>query len=103
MGHRKKEKDWDGKKKKKRHRRVEIGQCSKEGWEIIKRMYDYTCPVCGRREPDIKLTKDHIVPVRLGGTSYIENLQPMCSQCNQSKGLAKLYYPPPILVGTLES
>lgn len=102
MGHRKKYKDEEGKKKKKRHRRVEIGGCSKEGWEIIKRVYDYTCPVCGRREPEIKLTKDHIIPVGLGGTSYIENLQPLCTKCNQAKGKAKMYYPPPILVSSMK-
>jgi hypothetical protein len=32
------------------------------------------------------LTVDHIVPKSLGGSSEIDNLQPMCSGCNTIKG-----------------
>jgi len=85
--------DPEGKKLKKRHRRLEVGQHSREGWELMKRMYDYTCPACGRREPDIKLTRDHIVSVKDGGTSYIENIQPLCEECNQNKSTHDAYYP----------
>jgi len=87
----------DGKPKK-RHRRIERGATSREGWELMKRMYDYTCPCCGRREPEIKLTKDHIVAVCDGGSSYIENLQPLCTHCNAEKGTRYEYYPPPIIM-----
>jgi 5-methylcytosine-specific restriction endonuclease McrA len=59
-------------------------------------MYDYTCPACGRREPDIELTRDHIVAVSDGGTSFVENLQPLCEYCNQQKGNQYAYYPPKI-------
>lgn len=34
----------------------------------------------------VMITSDHIVPRALGGTSYLENLQPMCRCCNQLKG-----------------
>jgi len=97
MSHCKKEKDPDGKKKKKRHRRLETGGHSREGFELMKRMYDYTCPACGRREPEIKLTRDHIRPVTKGGTSFIENIQPLCEECNKDKQLQIVYYPPPIV------
>jgi len=91
-----KQRDLDGKKLKKRHRRVETGYTSREAWELLKRLYDYTCPCCGKREPDIKLTKDHIVPVCMGGTSFIENLQVLCERCNAEKGTQVIYYPPAI-------
>lgn len=86
----------DGKPKK-RHRRVETGYTSKEAWALLCRMYDYTCPACGRREPDIKLTRDHIVAVAQGGSSFVENLQPLCERCNEEKGQRQIYYPPPTI------
>lgn len=33
-----------------------------------------------------KMTKDHILPVSKGGKTFMDNLQPMCSQCNNKKG-----------------
>ena len=41
------------------------------------------CLCCGRN--DVKLTADHVVPVSRGGTSNIENIQPLCRACNSSK------------------
>ena len=31
------------------------------------------------------LTKDHIIPLSLGGKDVIENYQPMCMRCNVKK------------------
>jgi hypothetical protein len=36
------------------------GSVTFEFWENLKKAYNYTCPVCGKREPEIKLTIDHI-------------------------------------------
>jgi len=36
-------------------------------WAELKRRYNYTCLRCGRREPEIKLTADHVVPISKGG------------------------------------
>lgn len=54
-------------------------------WETLKAQYDWTCPHCGRYEPIIKLTIDHIIPVSRGGSSNIENIQPLCQSCNSKK------------------
>jgi 5-methylcytosine-specific restriction endonuclease McrA len=83
----------NGKKKERKHRRTESGHHSREAWELMKRLYDYTCPCCGRREPEIVLTRDHITPVKKNGTSFIENIQPLCERCNSEKGTTIAYYP----------
>lgn len=59
---------------------------SKGEWETLKAQYDWKCPSCLKKEPDIKLTKDHIVPLLRGGSDNIENLQPLCQPCNSKKG-----------------
>lgn len=43
----------------------------------------HRCVECGT---DKHLTLDHIRPLSKGGTNRIENLQTMCSSCNNRKG-----------------
>lgn len=56
-----------------------------ESWEELKKTYNYTCPCCGRKEPEVKMTRDHIIPLSKGGTDNIDNLQPLCLSCNCKK------------------
>jgi len=53
-----------------------------EEWEALKDSYGNLCASCGKK---IKLTKDHIIPLSKGGTDYIENIQPLCRNCNSRK------------------
>ena len=54
-------------------------------WQEMKKEYNYTCPRCGKKEPEITLTIDHIYPLSLGGWHEKENIQPLCMACNRWK------------------
>jgi 5-methylcytosine-specific restriction endonuclease McrA len=61
------------------------GSFTVQEWRTVKQAQDYRCKHCGRREPEIKLTVDHIVPLAQGGSNYISNIQALCRQCNSGK------------------
>jgi hypothetical protein len=63
------------------------GSYTVEEWENLKYKYKNTCPMCGRKEPEVKLTQDHIIPISIGGTNYITNIQPLCKSCNCKKNI----------------
>lgn len=53
-------------------------------FEIICNHYSNICLCCGRS--DVKLTKDHVIPISWGGDDIPENIQPLCKLCNSAKG-----------------
>ena len=68
------------------------GTYTLQEWQYLKGIYNYTCLCCGRQEPDIKLTPDHVIPLSRGGGNTIENIQPLCLDCNRRKGAKKTDY-----------
>jgi len=61
-------------------------------WESIKEHFNNKCVYCGQTE---KLTIEHFVPVSKFGELTINNIIPVCSSCNSSKGnrLFSVWYP----------
>lgn len=61
------------------------GDFTDQQWADLKTFYGHKCLCCQRKEPEIKLTVDHIKPLVKGGSNWIENIQPLCQSCNSSK------------------
>lgn len=59
-----------------------LGSHSLEEWQRLKKLYNDKCAICNESKP---LTKDHIKPLSLGGTDFINNIQPLCKNCNSKK------------------
>lgn len=52
-------------------------------WKNVKRLANGICLCCKRTH--VKLTVDHVIPLSKGGRNVIENIQPLCSECNIKK------------------
>lgn len=68
------------------------GSFTQQEWHDLCAFYDYTCLRCGKQEPDIELTVDHVVSLSQGGSNSIDNLQPLCRSCNTSKHAKSIDY-----------
>lgn len=53
-----------------------------EEWQELKNRFQNCCANCYKKKP---LTKDHIKPLSKGGSDNIENIQPLCRNCNSRK------------------
>lgn len=52
-------------------------------WKTLCEQYNNRCLACGKG--DVKLTVDHVIPLSMGGSSDIDNIQPLCLSCNVRK------------------
>lgn len=59
------------------------GEIAPAQWESIMDFYGHKCLCCGKE--NIKLTMDHVVPIALGGSHTVDNIQPLCGPCNSRK------------------
>jgi len=63
-------------------------QLSAADWNLIREKFGYKCAHCGTAEPEAKLSPDHRQPRLRGGGNELQNLQPLCEQCNNLKSSA---------------
>jgi len=63
-------------------------------WLDLKALYNYRCLCCGKQEPDITLTLDHVIPISKCGGNGISNVQPLCLTCNKKKGTKSIDFRP---------
>lgn len=59
-----------------------LGSHTYQEWIDLKVKFRHKCASCFESKP---LTKDHIVPLSKGGSDKIENIQPLCRNCNSKK------------------
>lgn len=60
------------------------GSFSQAEWSELLSQHNAQCAACGCGG---RMTVDHIVPLSKGGRHSKENIQPLCSTCNKSKGV----------------
>ena len=78
----------------KSQRRRAQGRIDRKEWIAILARFNNQCPACGRSEPEIVLTIDHITPLVCDGTNNSDNLQPLCRSCNSRKKTQTIRYEP---------
>ena len=59
-------------------------------FEALCEKYNNVCLRCGAK--DVLLTPDHVVPLSLGGSNLISNIQPLCGRCNSWKNIKVVDY-----------
>ena len=79
----------DSIRRRKTKRRILLNEHTEEEWEAKKEQYGHKCFYCNKVS---KLTKDHVIPVSLGGSNGIDNIVPACWACNYKKRARRIEY-----------
>lgn len=58
------------------------GRVTGKEWEGVLEKYGRKCLCCGSKE---SITLDHVIPLSLGGSNTVDNIQPLCKTCNSRK------------------
>jgi 5-methylcytosine-specific restriction endonuclease McrA len=78
-----------------RARELAAGGCfTAQEWRDLCDLYNHTCLCCGKKEPEVTLGPDHVVPLSRGGSNDIGNIQPLCFPCNNRKRARIIDYRP---------
>ncbi len=65
------------------------GSHTKQDWFLLCKTFNGMCVRCYEVKT---LTKDHIVPLSMGGSDFLSNIQPLCKRCNSIKRDKTEYY-----------
>lgn len=80
-------KNYETMKAVKHRKRVRVeqsaGSYTGDEWIDLCNVFNNQCLSCGSRE---NLEVDHVIPLAIGGSNEVSNLQPLCRTCNASKG-----------------
>lgn len=80
------------KQRRRARKQLAPGSFTAEEWHNLCRLYDFSCLSCQLQMRYDELTVDHVIPLSVGGTNWLKNLQPLCSSCNSSKHTKHIDY-----------
>lgn len=67
-----------------RRERIKSAEGEMPSIEEVTAFYGNYCLCCGAF--GVALQRDHVIPLTLGGSNDMENMQPLCGPCNAAKG-----------------
>lgn len=73
---------WQVYGERRRGREMDRGEFTEQEWVDLCNRYANACACCKQLKP---LTVDHVVPLCKGGSNTIDNIQPLCWDCNRKK------------------
>ena len=73
-----------------------VGSFTATEWTALLVAANLRCLCCDARHQDRPLEADHIIPLSKGGSSSIDNIQPLCHRCNCRKGTKCTDYRRPV-------
>ena len=63
---------------------------TQQEWLDLLEKYGHRCLCCNAADKTLEV--DHVVPLKIGGTNTIDNIQPLCRSCNARKHAKHIDY-----------